>query len=106
MFEKEHIPILSENNPVTAINTMPEVHTNTPLAVPLGTTLLEVEDATVRFGKFVAVRKASFQLRAGSLLGLIGPNGAGKTTLLRVIASLQPMTSGTIKILGNPVLPG
>jgi ABC-2 type transport system ATP-binding protein len=84
----------------------PPYSLNGPLApasaVPAGTLLLEVENAVVRFGKFTAVRNASFQLRAGSLLGLIGPNGAGKTTLLRAIASLQPLTAGTIRILGKP----
>jgi ABC-2 type transport system ATP-binding protein len=52
------------------------------------------------------VKEASFSLRAGSLLGLIGPNGAGKTTLLRGIASLQPLTRGTIKVLGEKISPG
>jgi ABC-2 type transport system ATP-binding protein len=75
-----------------------------PAAV--GTMLLEIENITVKFGKFTAVRGAGFELRAGSLLGLIGPNGAGKTTLLRSIASLQPMVKGTVKVLGRPVQPG
>ena len=75
-------------------------------AAPLGTLLLEIENVTVTFGKFTAVRNASFQLRAGSLLGLIGPNGAGKTTLLRAIASLQPMDTGAIRVLGERLNPG
>jgi ABC-2 type transport system ATP-binding protein len=74
--------------------------------IPLGSTLLEVDDVTVSFGTFTAVRNASFSLRAGTLLGLIGPNGAGKTTLLRAIAALQPITRGSIKILGEPRTPG
>jgi len=86
-----------------SLGTEPNPH---PMNSPLGTVLLEVEKATVRFGKFVAVREASLALRAGSLLGLIGPNGAGKTTLLRAIASLQPLTQGTIKVLGEPIRPG
>ena len=66
-----------------------------------GSVLLELEGVTVTFGKFTAVRDATFTLRAGSLLGLIGPNGSGKTTLLRAIAYLQPMTRGQVKILGE-----
>jgi ABC-2 type transport system ATP-binding protein len=71
-----------------------------------GTTLLEVEHATVRFDRFTAVKDVSFALQAGSLLGLIGPNGAGKTTLLRAIALLQNLHRGTIRILGDPVKAG
>jgi ABC-2 type transport system ATP-binding protein len=66
-----------------------------------GSLLLEVEGATVMFGKFTAVREATLALRAGSLLGLIGPNGAGKTTLLRAIANLQPMANGQVKVMGE-----
>jgi ABC-2 type transport system ATP-binding protein len=73
---------------------------------PPGIVLLECNDVTVTFGKFIAVKGATFSLRAGSLLGLIGPNGAGKTTLLRAIASLQTISSGTISMLGEPVTPG
>ncbi len=68
--------------------------------------LLEVENVTVRFGGFTAVRSASFGLASGNLLGLIGPNGAGKTTLLRAIASLQPRVGGTVRVMGRGVKPG
>ena len=72
----------------------------------LGTVLLSLEKVRVEFGKLMAVRDVSFELRGGSLLGLIGPNGAGKTTLLRAIASLQPISSGAISVLGERVYPG
>jgi ABC-2 type transport system ATP-binding protein len=70
-------------------------------AQPAGTVLLELEDVTVTFGKLMAVRQATFALRAGCLLGLIGPNGAGKTTLLRAVAALQPLSAGRVKIMGE-----
>jgi ABC-2 type transport system ATP-binding protein len=71
-----------------------------------GARLLEVQNATVQFGNLTAVRNVSFSLHAGSLLGLIGPNGSGKTTLLRAIASLQPLVTGDVRILGEVVRPG
>jgi ABC-type Fe3+/spermidine/putrescine transport system ATPase subunit len=37
-----------------------------------------------------------FRLRPGEILGVFGPNGAGKSTLLRLLAGLEPMTSGRI----------
>jgi ABC-2 type transport system ATP-binding protein len=67
--------------------------------------ILSVDRARVRFGQLMAVRDVSFGLSGGDLLGLIGPNGAGKTTLLRVLAGLQPMSSGQVHILGEPLTP-
>lgn len=51
----------------------------------------------------VAVNDASFQARDGELLVLVGPSGCGKSTLLRMIAGLEPVTSGTISIDGRIV---
>jgi ABC-type multidrug transport system ATPase subunit len=36
----------------------------------------------------------------GDVLGLVGPNGSGKTTLLRVLATLDPPTSGCVRWFG------
>jgi ABC-2 type transport system ATP-binding protein len=77
-----------------------------PPASAHGTVLLQLENVSVAFGNFFAVRNVSLELRAGHLLGLIGPNGAGKTTLLRAIASLQSLSSGTIRVLGEKIKPG
>lgn len=53
-----------------------------------------------------AVRGVSFDIRAGEVVGLVGPNGSGKSTLLRTIAGLQPVTSGTMLVSGDPTLLG
>lgn len=89
-----------------AVGAMGGAGGDAPPQTPLGTVLLEIDDVTVKFGAFTAVRGASFELRGGQLLGLIGPNGAGKTTLLRAIASLQSMATGSIRVLGRKVKPG
>jgi len=68
---------------------------NGPLAAAAG--------ATVAFGRLLAVRDVSFDVRGGDLLGLIGPNGAGKTTLLRAMAGIQPLTRGKILVMGHDV---
>jgi ABC-type multidrug transport system ATPase subunit len=53
-----------------------------------------------RFGRTVAV--AGLDLQAGpGLFGLLGPNGAGKTTLLRMMATVIPPSSGTLRLLGR-----
>jgi NitT/TauT family transport system ATP-binding protein len=44
----------------------------------------------------LALDGASFSARAGQFVSLVGPSGCGKSTLLRLIAGLQPPTSGEI----------
>ena len=60
-----------------------------------------VEDATKRFGDFVAVDDVSLTVPDGSLTALLGPSGSGKSTLLRIIAGLEAPDSGRILISGN-----
>jgi len=59
-----------------------------------------------RFGRTEAV--AGVDLAAGpGVFGLLGPNGAGKTTLLRMMATVIPPSSGTLRLLGrDPRAPG
>lgn len=49
----------------------------------------------------VGVENASFDIASGELLVLVGPSGCGKTTLLRMIAGLESMSSGTLRIDGK-----
>ena len=61
---------------------------------------VEIADLTRRFGRTQAV--AGVSLRAGpGVFGLLGPNGAGKTSLLRMLATVIPPTSGTLRLLGR-----
>ncbi|HUB90852.1 MAG TPA: sn-glycerol-3-phosphate ABC transporter ATP-binding protein UgpC [Dyella sp.] len=51
----------------------------------------------------VGVDAASFDIADGELLVLVGPSGCGKTTLLRMIAGLESISSGTLRIDGRVV---
>ncbi|WP_188794381.1 ABC transporter ATP-binding protein [Dyella nitratireducens] len=51
----------------------------------------------------VGVDDASFEIANGELLVLVGPSGCGKTTLLRMIAGLESISSGTLRIDGRIV---
>lgn len=51
--------------------------------------------------EFWALRDVSFQVGAGSTLGLIGDNGAGKSTLLQLVAGVLRPTSGSVTKQGR-----
>lgn len=48
--------------------------------------------------------RASLSLRRGEILGIAGLVGAGRTELLRVVAGLDPLTSGRVTVKGDPTL--
>ena len=51
----------------------------------------------------VAVHGASFDIADGELMVLVGPSGCGKSTLLRMIAGLEEISAGTLRIGGRVV---
>ena len=71
-------------------------------------TLLEVKDLSVAYGKIVAVKGISFTVDKGEIVTLIGSNGAGKSTTLRTISGLLAPKSGTITFKGEQIggMPG
>jgi multiple sugar transport system ATP-binding protein len=50
-----------------------------------------------------AVRDLNLEVAEGEFMVLVGPSGCGKTTALRMIAGLEEITSGEIRIGGNVV---
>jgi multiple sugar transport system ATP-binding protein len=46
----------------------------------------------------VAVSSMDLEIRDGEFMVLVGPSGCGKTTALRMVAGLEDITSGTVKI--------
>jgi ABC-2 type transport system ATP-binding protein len=61
---------------------------------------VEITGLTRRFGRTQAVAGVDLTLDPG-VFGLLGPNGAGKTSLLRMLATVIPPSSGTLRLLGR-----
>jgi ABC-2 type transport system ATP-binding protein len=65
--------------------------------------LIRVQDYHKTYRETVAVDGLSFEVAAGSIMGLVGPNGAGKTTTLRALAGIIRPTSGRLSVAGHDV---
>ncbi len=63
--------------------------------------LLEVKNATKKFGGFTALNNVSISVPKGSIFGLLGPNGAGKTTLIRIINQITLPDEGSVTLDGE-----
>ena len=56
------------------------------------------ENVSKRFGDVVAVDDLNLDIRDAEFMVLVGPSGCGKTTSLRMVAGLEEITSGTLRI--------
>jgi ABC-2 type transport system ATP-binding protein len=54
----------------------------------------------------IALADVSFELPAGSTIGLLGANGSGKSTLLRIALGLIRPTAGEVRVQGQRMHPG
>jgi len=55
------------------------------------------------FGELEALRGIDIAVDRGEFISVVGPSGCGKTTFLRMVAGLEPATSGTILLDGQKV---
>ena len=69
----------------------------------MASTIVEARGVTKDFGTVQAVKGVDLSIAPGELFGLIGHNGAGKSTLFKMMLGLIPITSGEIRIDGEPV---
>ena len=67
------------------------------------TAKLAVSALDKRFDALEALRAIDLAVAPGELVSLVGPSGCGKTTFLRIVAGLEPATSGRVLIDGKPV---
>jgi multiple sugar transport system ATP-binding protein len=64
---------------------------------------VEIVDVKKSYGAQPVIHGVSVAIKDGEFVILVGPSGCGKSTLLRMIAGLEPITAGDIKIGGNLV---
>ena len=64
---------------------------------------LKVENVAHAFGDVSVLRNASLHADAGEIVCLFGPSGCGKTTLFRIIAGLEQLQQGSVRIGGETV---
>jgi ABC-2 type transport system ATP-binding protein len=61
-------------------------------------------DVRKSFGDHVVLDDVSLAVEEGTILALLGPNGAGKTTMVRILSTLIPADSGSMRIAGHDVV--
>ena len=62
------------------------------------------QDVCKSFGDHLVLDKVSLAVEEGTILALLGPNGAGKTTMVRILSTLIPADSGSMRIAGHDVV--
>ena len=65
--------------------------------------IVRLDGVVKRFGDFVAVERADFEIGRGEFLAIMGSSGCGKTTTLRMLAGLEDPTEGDIYLDGEKV---
>ena len=69
---------------------------------------VNIDDVFKRYGSVQVMHGVTIDIEDGEFVVLVGPSGCGKSTLLRMLAGLEPISQGTIKIgekVVNDVLP-
>ena len=64
---------------------------------------IKLENVSMKFGDFYAVRDISLSVAKGEYLTILGPSGCGKTTLIKVISGIWKPTEGRVLIDGEDV---
>ncbi len=83
---------------IEAVKLRPEA-----LQTPIGDSLLELKELTIKFGGLTAVNKLDMVVKRGQIHALIGPNGSGKSTTVNLITGIYVPTSGEVLLRGNRI---
>lgn len=64
---------------------------------------IELDSVSKRFGSVEVISELSLTIHSGEFIAFLGPSGCGKSTLLRMIAGLETVNDGEIRIGGERV---
>lgn len=64
---------------------------------------IQIKQVSKRFGETEVISPLDLTVNDGEFLVFVGPSGCGKSTMLRMIAGLEPVTSGEVHIGGQRV---
>jgi len=64
---------------------------------------ISIENVRKNYGAVEVIKGVSFEVADGQFAVLVGPSGCGKSTLLRMIAGLEGITQGDIKLDGKRI---
>jgi len=64
---------------------------------------LQISHLGKTFGELQALQDINLAVERGEFIAVVGPSGCGKTTFLRIVAGLEPATSGEVALDGRAV---
>jgi ABC-2 type transport system ATP-binding protein len=67
--------------------------------------VIETNNLSKFYASVRAVDSVSLHVEPGEIYGFLGLNGAGKTTAIRALLGMIRPTSGSVRVLGQPVGP-
>lgn len=71
---------------------------------PSGVPLVQVEGLVKSFPGVRALRGVSLHVMLGEVVSVIGENGAGKSTLMKILAGVQTLDQGIVRVNGQEVM--
>lgn len=75
-----------------------------PMPRPVGGLPVSLSGVAKSFGERRVLEGLGLEVPAGQFLAIVGRSGGGKTTIMRLLAGLEPATSGAVLIDDKPVL--
>ncbi|MEX0646497.1 MAG: ABC-F family ATP-binding cassette domain-containing protein [Balneolaceae bacterium] len=82
-----------------------EISFRFPKPARAGQVVLALKDVVKKYGDNTVFNGIDYEVERGDKIAVVGPNGAGKSTLIRILAGLEPVTSGKREV-GYNVTPG
>lgn len=65
--------------------------------------ILTLKGLTRRFGEVRAVDGIDLEILDGEFFTIVGPSGSGKSTLIRILAGLERVDAGEVRLKGRPI---